>query len=169
MKTAGAALLILGAILGASARLKALRQDISALSDVLFMLDIMESELSASASALPVMALALEGRCRGQARAFLRALSAELSKLGEQDFASIWNGCVRNTLPSLEKTELTELERLGAVLGRCELGMQLRAIKRCSEHFRFALELSRRDYPQKQKLSLGLYMGGGLLLTILLL
>ena len=68
----------------------------------------------------------------------------------------------------LSADELDEIMRLGRVLGRCELDMQLAAIDRCTAHLDRALTRVRAEYPQLCRLSIGLPAAAGLMLVIVL-
>lgn len=129
---------------------------------------LMKGELSARLTPLPELTeyLAMNS-CAGAGR-FFRVLSERIVQLGRRELAELWTETARDTLTMLSADELDEIMRLGRVLGRCELDMQLAAIDRCTAHLDRALTHVRAEYPQLCRLSIGLPAAAGLMLVIVL-
>ena len=139
------------------------------LSSVAAMLMLMESELAARLTPLPELVSLLEPVASEPAKAFLALLTESLDRLGEESFGSIWSDCVRRAFRELKEDERAELERLGASLGRYDIGSQLHAVRQCAEALSRSEERCRSELPDRRKLHMGLACTGAALLVIVLL
>ena len=73
------------------------------------------------------------------------------------------------SLGSLSGAELSEITRLGDIVGRYELAEQTRALELCLAELRNCLRAAQSAYPGEKKLGFGLAAAAGALLVVVLL
>ena len=168
MKLLGAAMILTASFCAGIIHSLTKRQRIDNLQEICSALALMEGELGARLTPMPELIRLLAGRAPGQTGAFFSVLSASMDRLGEEDFASLWQMAVRQTMRSMEEAEREELCRLGLILGQYELEKQLAAIRTCMVVLRGGLETAQNKYLTEKKLSLGLPAAAGALLIIVL-
>lgn len=168
-KIFGAALIIAALSLGALSYLKQHRERMRLLEQLSAALDMAVGELSLRALPLPRLFELLSGRTQGAAAEFFSALCEGMDRLGDENFSTLWDEAATGKLPGLMPEEREELMRLGAVLGRYELERQLEALHACSAVLGDALCRTRRDYPERRRLALGMSACAGALMIILLI
>lgn len=168
-KSLGSLLIIIASIIFGIKRIKNETQHISSLEAIVQMLKQIEGELSSYSTPLPQLFENLTPHIFGAAKAFLDVLSANLSYLGELEFAAIWSMSANETLTLLSKDELVEFVTLGNSLGKYELELQLKALGLCISYMESSITVMRAKLPEARKLYLGISGACGILLVILLI
>ena len=165
----GFALLQLAAALFARDRIAEAAARTGALRSYSDMLEQLRGLLESDGSPMPTLLETLSRRCTGQARAFVRSLSAAMDKLGERSFQELWLRALDKNADSLDEDTRRTLENLGSVLGRYDPATQLEALDTCRLHLRQSLETRQSGQAQETHLILGLSFSASLLLGILLI
>ena len=169
MRWAGALLIFLAFAGFGAAFALAKKRRIDALRGMCAALELMNGELSARLTPLPELCGLLAGRASGAAGEFLGLLAASLPGLGERDFSALWREAAERSLGSLSGAELSEITRLGDIVGRYELAEQTRALELCLAELRNCLRAAQSAYPGEKKLGFGLAAAAGALLVVVLL
>lgn len=169
MRLWGIGLLIAACILVSLQDLRLRRERIRALGDLAQALRLLQGELSLHCESLPQAFETLACRCDGAGQELFEALARESGRLGEERFEQIWRSCVSDSSRSLRTTERDRLERLGQVLGRMELELQLQALEETCAELREARADAEESFPAERRLSIGLGAAVAALLGIVLL
>ena len=167
MKAAGFVMILTAALLFTLQRLEAERKKADTLRELSALLEQMEALLESEAPPMPELIGRLRLRARGGAEAFLSVLSLSLDRLGERSFSELWREAL-SACPALPEQARWELERLGAVLGRCTLETQAEALKTARRSLRSLAEQTHRELPEKRRLLLGLALAAALLGIVLI-
>lgn len=165
----GFVLLQLAAALFARGRIAEAADRTEALRSFCDMLEQLRGLLESDGSPMPVLLETLSRRCTGQARAFVRALSAAMDQLGECSFQELWQQRLEENAGLLDGDARQTLESLGGVLGRYDPATQLDALDSCRLHLRQRLDKRQSDRAQETHLILGLSFSASLLLGIYLI
>ena len=145
------------------------RRRLSALDELTAALRRMRAELASHARPTAELCRMLGESAAGETGAFFTLLLHSLGELGERPFYALWREAAGKALRSLREEERESFARLGESLGRYELEEQLGAIESCLAFFDSAREKARAELPAQRKLTLGLALSAGAMLTILLL
>ena len=165
----GFALLQLAAALFARDRIAEAAARTEALRSYSDMLEQLRGLLESDGSPMPALLETLSRRCIGQARAFVRSLSAAMDKLGERSFQELWFGALDENAVLLDEDTRRALNSLGGVLGRYDPATQIEALDTCRLHLRQRLDKRQSGQAQETHLILGLSFSASLLLGILLI
>lgn len=145
------------------------RHRLDALREICFALELMKDELSCRSAPFPELFAELIPHLSGAGKSLFQAVDRQLPDLGEQDFAALWAEAVEQSGPSLQRVERGSLDRLGLVLGRYELPVQIRELDACLLFLRNRESEAAGQYPVQRRLGLGLALSSGAILAILLL
>ncbi len=165
----GFVLLQLAAALFARGRIAEAADRTEALRSFCDMLEQLRGLLESDGSPMPVLLETLSRRCTGQARAFVRALSAAMDQLGQCSFQELWQQALEENAGLLDGDAKQTLESLGGVLGRYDPATQLDALDSCRLLLRQRLDKRQSDRAQETHLILGLSFSASLLLGIYLI
>ena len=168
-KLIGAILILLGGLSFSLCILHRPRRRMDLLSQLDPELETLACELASGEGSLPeIMQLLSENGGPG-ARAFFRQAASRMVRLGEESFRELWEESVRGIAASLDPAELQALCALGPILGRYPREKQLEAIDQCRRTLAGRASELRKQWPVQIKLSLGLGLGGTLLVVLILL
>jgi len=156
LKSVGLFLIAASIICSAMVRLKIYRQRISAMQHIIAFLRAIKRKLSVEPAPMREMFLSIEEQSCGTEKSFFGKISEDLNMLGERSFFDIWCANIEIFFPELLRSERYELNNLGSVLGSCPVDMQLAYVSSCEEYFMQILHRDKLQYPQKQKLCIGL-------------
>ena len=144
------------------------REQLDELEALCHMLRLMQDELETRALPLPELATQLKARTESAGKALLSGLLRRLPELGSQDFQSIWEESVTESVKhSEEATRL--LCTLGSFLGRYDVDSQLEAIRSCREAMEKLRTAAAEALPQTRRLGMGLALTSGALIVITLI
>lgn len=144
------------------------REQLDELEALCHMLRLMHDELETRALPLPELATQLKARTESAGKALLSGLLRRLPELGSQDFQSIWEESVTESVKhSEEATRL--LCTLGSFLGRYDVDSQLEAIRSCREAMEKLRTAAAEALPQTRRLGMGLALTSGALIVITLI
>ena len=132
------------------------------------MMELMQGELESRLSSLPDMVRELMNRVDGPAAVFLESLNEALHFLGEKGLGDIWVDSCAEAFGFLDEGEKKVFYSLSNVLGKYDVSRQIASLDDCIGQFGQALSREKLDYPQVRKLSLGVSLSAGVLLTIML-
>lgn len=169
IKYLGAFMILLSGLSLGLGRVMEGRRRIGTLRSVLAALELMQGELGANAAPLPELCTALCRRASPPAEDFFQTLNASLDRLGEEDFAALWDRAAEKELFALKNGELEEIKALGNIIGRYELDAQLSALRAAAAAIRLCLDRALAEYPGERKLGLMLPTALSALLALALL
>ena len=168
MKLIGAILIMASASLSCALLLREKRKRQEAYHSLAAALEFLRGELSTGGIPLDLGIERAYMHAEGLGKAFLSAVRDGLPELGEYAFAEIWDKVLTETCPWLSLDIHAELKRLGGVLGRFDLELQLHSLDVCVSDLTEQWQRLRNDYPSQRRVSLGLSFSLSALLVILL-
>lgn len=133
------------------------------------MLEQLQGLLESDGSPMPALFALLSERSSDEAGAFIKQLTRDMDKLGEQRFQNLWDRALSENSDFLDEEAKRDIETLGAVLGRYDNATQLEAINLCREHLRRRLEQRQQTQIQDTRLTLAISASLGLFVGILLI
>ena len=145
------------------------RRRLNTLDELTAALRRMRAELASHARPTAELCRLLAESSAGETETFFALLLRSLDQLGERPFYVLWREAAFRALRSLREEERQSLERLGDSLGRYALEEQVSAVESCLAALDSARERARAELPVQRKLTLGLALSAGAMLTILLL
>ena len=171
LKVAGACLIMISAAgIGASfsADLKKRCRELRVLKQLVYML---RGEIKYTKSPLPEAFYHISVRLPRPFGPFLAGTAEALGKADGRTFGDIWREQIEASLSDshLNRTDKSQLETLGEVLGYLDLEMQLSAIDLYLEQLEISIREAENSIGAKQKLYQSLGIAGGIFLVILLI
>ena len=133
------------------------------------MLEQLQGLLESDGSPMPALFALLSERSSDEAGAFIKQLTRDMDKLGEQRFQNLWDRALSENSDFLDEEAKRDIKTLGAVLGRYDNATQLEAINLCREHLRRRLEQRQQTQIQDTRLTLAISASLGLFVGILLI
>ena len=130
---------------------------------------ILEGLLESDGSPMPALFALLSERSSDEAGAFIKQLTRDMDKLGEQRFQNLWDRALSENSDFLDEEAKRDIKTLGTVLGRYDNATQLEAINLCREHLRRRLEQRQQTQIQDTRLTLAISASLGLFVGILLI
>ena len=165
LKILGAALLVLcGGVLGLGG-LKRLREELAFLRSMDGALGIMAAEIELCARPLPELFATLSGRCGGEGKTLAGMVTEGFSSPERASFGAIW----ASALTGYPRREREILLRLGDVLGRGAVEMQLPVIALCRREMELSLREAAKHRREMSRVYIGLGTAGGMMLAVLLI
>lgn len=168
MKLLGAILIMASAFLACVLLLREKKKRQEAYRSLAAALELLRGELSTGGIPLDLGVERAYLHAEGPGKACLSAVRDGFPELGESSFAEIWDKALRETCSWLSPDTQTELKKLGGVLGRFDLDLQLRSLDACVSDLKEQWQRLRNEYPSQRRVSLGLSFGLSALLVILL-
>ena len=168
MRLLGAILIMASAALGCAALLrekKKSQEDCRSLADAL---ELLRGELSFVGIPLNQGIERARAHAHGAGKEFLAAVYESFDSLGEHSFGEIWDKALTNLGPRLPDDPISELRKLGSVLGRFDLELQLRSLDVCVLQLREQWQRQSNAYPSQRRVAFGLSISLSVLLVILL-
>ena len=144
------------------------REQLNELEALCHLLRLMQDELETRALPLTELASLLEARTENAGKVLLSGLLLRLPELGSQDFQSIWEESVTESVKHSEEA-VRLLCRLGAFLGRYDVDSQLEALRSCREAMEKLRAAAAEALPQTRRLGMGLALTSGALIVITLI
>lgn len=133
-------------------------------------LHVIAGELDTYSAPLGEILERLASRCGGAVGALFSGLSRDMEKLPDLGFAALWENAVSaQSGLALTPAELSELKRLGCVLGRYDAQSQSRAVRLCGESFGRCAEAARAEAAAQRRMWTGLGTAAGALAAVMLL
>lgn len=169
MKIAGCVLILAGCVAAALQYLSSLKRKIKTVSELCLALEELKAEIRTRFTPLPIAVNDLAAEKAGETAAFFKQLKSNMNKLGEAEFALLWSKAADAALKDIGAENLSQLKRLGSVLGRFELAEQANAFDICVAEFRHSNEEAKRKLKDNGKVCIGLMSCFGILLMIILI
>ena len=144
------------------------REQLNELDALCHTLRLMQDELETRALPLPELAAQLEVRTENAGKVLLSGLLRRIPELGSQNFQSIWEECVTESVKHSEEAARL-LCTLGSFLGRYDVDSQLEAIRSCRDAMEKLRTAAAEALPQTRRLGMGLALTSGALIVITLI
>lgn len=167
MRLLGAVLLVAGCAGVGWRRTRALREQVTALEDMVAALDLLRGEILTNRTPLPEVAGELARSGPGSVRGVFAAVYAGLRCPGGRGFPELWRRSLAQCR-ALEGEAAGALERLGTKLGRFAAPEQAAAIDRCIARLERELAESREKLRRDGRLGPALGAAAGLVGSVLL-
>ncbi len=168
LKLTGAALIAAACVLASAIYIAGEKARIRELREMCELLRLMQGELETRLTPLPELIHALTERTGGSAKRFLMTMERELEKLGERDFDEIWAEAAETSYTQIEEREREEVKKLGGVLGRYSVEIQLEQLQSCADKLTERWRLDAEKAPEKGRVGTGMICALGALLLIAL-
>ena len=108
-------------------------------------------------------------RAGEDAEVFFRSCAESMQELNDKCFAELWTEACRTNLAILSEDNRSQLEALGATLGRYELDEQLAACDRYLRSCDEAADARKARLPEQRRLCFALSGSAGIFLCLLIL
>lgn len=167
MKMIGAVMILAAAALIGFSLLREKRERLLGIRSLAMALGRLRGELSTRASPLAEGIEKASSSSNGMGKNLMCCVSKRLHDLGERSFSELWNAALLESCGRLEKHDLEELKDLGAVLGRFDLELQLRALDGCISFLEDRWEKGSAAYPADRRLLLSVTLAMSSVLVIL--
>ena len=168
MKLLGGILVMTAASLGCVLLLREQRKRQDDLRSLAAALELLRGEIS---SGIVPLALGIE-RANTHARGIGNVLFSKVldgfPELGDSSFKEIWDKALIASCPWLPQDVQAEIRKLGGVLGRFDVELQLRTLDACAAYLGEQWKRLRNEYPSRRRVTLGLSFSLSALLVILL-
>ena len=105
MKVLGAILVLSGSVLFGFRICSADKDRLNLLRELIHALEQLQGELELRCAPFPDLFLSVSKRAQGKACGFLRDVTEEMNKLGEESFAEIWSRQVQCAFTALSEDE----------------------------------------------------------------
>lgn len=168
LKLTGAGLIAAACVLASAIYIAGEKARIRELKEICELLRLMQGELETRLTPLPELIHELREKTEGSAKSFLAGLERELEKLGERDFDTIWAEAAETSFTQIEEGEREEVKKLGGVLGRYSLEIQLEQLKGSMDKLTERWRLSAEKAPERSRVGTGMICALGALLLIAL-
>ena len=168
MRIIGIMLIAAAAVYGGVSYTALKKEQLNELEALCHMLRLMQDELETRALPLTELASLLEARTENAGKVLLSGLLLRLPELGSQDFQSIWEESVTESVKHSEEAARL-LCTLGSFLGRYDVDSQLEAIRSCREAMEKLCTAAAEALPQTRRLGMGLALTSGALIVITLI
>lgn len=155
MKVVGLIFAASSFILFAAIKLRAYRDRIMTVQEVLDFLQRIKQELSSMPAPMQDMFLNIAEKNPNGKNIFLK-LAEDMNLLGEKCFYDIWKENIIAFFPQLSIDEKHEIISLGAGLGFSSTQMQIKLIENCEELLSETVREEKNAYPKIHKLYIGL-------------
>ncbi len=132
-------------------------------------LGLMKSEISSRSAPLDEVMHAASGPLSGAAGSFMKKVSADFSRLGEETFRSIWSNAAELCLRELPPRAMAGIKALGGSLGRYDSAQQCAALDRCMAELSAERSALRETLCENKRMYVGLGGAVGLILAIVLI
>ena len=168
MRIIGIMLIAAAAVYGGVSYTALKKEQLNELEALCHMLRLMQDELETRALPLTELASLLEARTENAGKVLLSGLLLRLPELGSQDFQSIWEESVTESVKHSDEAARL-LCTLGSFLGRYDVDSQLEAIRSCREAMEKLRTGAAEALPQTRRLGMGLALTSGALIVITLI
>ena len=168
MRIIGIMLIAAAAVYGGVSYTALKKEQLNELEALCHMLRLMQDELETRALPLTELASLLEARTENAGKVLLSGLLLRLPELGSQDFQSIWEESVTESVKHSEGAARL-LCKLGSFLGRYDVDSQLDALRSCREAMEKLRTAAAETLPQTRRLGMGLALTSGALIVITLI
>ena len=168
MRIIGIMLIAAAAVYGGVSYTALKREQLNELDALCHTLRLMQDELETRALPLPELAAQLEARTENAGKVLLSGLLRRIPELGSQNFQSIWEECVTESVKHSEEAARL-LCTLGSFLGRYDVDSQLEAIRSCRDAMEKLRTAAAEALPQTRRLGMGLALTSGALIVITLI
>jgi len=168
MKLIGAVLCVFSFLFLAASYLneeKRKMREYSGLSDALL---LMKSELCARSFPMITLIGRAEETSEGCVKKFFRCVFEGFEKIGEKDFAQVWNGAAKENFAFFTPEQMRMICLPGTVLGKTAIETQSAALENSAMYFHAEAESKKEKMESEKKLTLGLSACAGLLTVIVL-
>ena len=169
MRALGAAAVMLASLGVGCLSVLQMQKRLQCLRELLDALRFMAGELSGKQTPLPDLIREGGEFAKGDAKKFLQDLSANLYRLGDNSFFSLWEEAVCRQLSQFSGAERKELLSLGMQLGRTSLTRQVAALESWIAMLTVSLRGVEEQYLRERRMRLCLPPAVGAMLLILLL
>ena len=170
MRAAGAAALVFGCVLLGLLQTQRLIRRRQTLAEAAQALRFIGSELQSRQTPLPDIFEQLSESCSLGFGELFCGLAQQMKSPEGESFQSLWKRQVKSSRQiSLSPEQRLELCRLGASLGRYEVGEQTAALESCIERLERQLLLAQEKEREGKRLYTGLGLAAGLMLAAALL
>lgn len=163
-------LAVVGSCLGIGlTRIWSVRQEMLTLEALVRGIRVVRAELACRACPMTELLRCAEEQAGDSARGFFHSCVEKMDELNDRRFAALWTDACRSCLPMLSEENRSQLEQLGATLGRYELDEQIAA---CDRYLRGCEEEAgrlRARLPEQRRLTLALGAAAGIFLCLLIL
>ncbi len=133
--------------------------------ELCWFLECLSCELEGLLSPLPELFATLSGRCGGEGKTLAGMVTEGFSSPERASFGAIW----ASALTGYPRREREILLRLGDVLGRGAVEMQLPVIALCRREMELSLREAAKHRREMSRVYIGLGTAGGMMLAVLLI
>ncbi|MDO4982856.1 MAG: stage III sporulation protein AB [Eubacteriales bacterium] len=169
LKLAGAILCLTGGLLTGISIYTESRKRLECLRMLIMALEIMHSELATNLAPLPVLMKKVSEGTNGCVKELAEELAERTGELKKAGFEELWRESVQKRLSLLDRKSMQRILHLGRILGRAELSEQLSAIRTAEECLALKAAETESSLPEVRKMSVGLSLAAGTLVTIVFL
>ena len=169
MRLIGAVLIVLAGLAAGIMKARSLNELDRTYTALISALGLIKSEISSRSAPLDEVMRTTSGASSGAAGSFIKKVSADFSRLGEETFRDIWSGAAALCLRELPPRAMASVKALGGSLGRYDSVMQCAALDCCMTDIAAEREALRAALCEDKRMYVGLGGAVGLILAIVLI
>lgn len=169
MRLAGAGLIAAACLLACAIYAAEERQRLRELRELAGVLRLMGGEMETRLTPLPELTSILQKKTKGSAKSFLEHLENEMGELGEKDFGEIWEEAAQASFRQLDGEDRESLTKLGNVLGRYSIDIQMEALRDCTDKLEEKVRKNSEAAPARKRVGMGMICAFCALLLIVLM
>lgn len=168
LKLTGAGLIAAACVLASAIYITGEKARIRELREICELLRLMRGELETRLTPLPELIHVLTEKTEGSAKSFLALMEKELENLGEREFGTIWAQAAETSFAQIQQEEREEVKKLGGVLGRYSVEIQLEQLKGSMDKLTERWRITAEKAPERSRVGTGMICALGALLLIAL-